>query len=301
MATRKPAAPVKKAPAKKAAARMAAAPPPEVLSENDIPSTPPEVETTPPAETPVSEPHDLPTSPPPPAPPIDRVDKEQILTLAEDIIDTLTFKRVALIALLTGIALLLFSLYENRSKIVETVVTPKPEPSLIEDVPQWQLSPTSRAELERLTNTTAVGFVVVSDVDLKKNRRAAKYSFLEDKTILLSPQQQQALALPMPVFDYDAKNTAQMVSVLSNEFRCDPYRETLYFRYAPELADRFSTVCRISIPPFAGQFAGFLTVAIEGTPQKSDLDSIRLEVSRIAVDIFYNDIQKRPVPVLSNS
>lgn len=268
----------------------------------DLPTHPPEVEDDTPIATPVvpAVPVETPTPAPvpvvaPPAPsPLANVDKEALLTFIEDTLDTLTFKRVALVALLAACALVIFALYENRQLIVNSYT--KPIVSTATDTPvsaKWVLSEESKASLQTLAKTTSVGMIIVSDVDLKKNRRLARYYYLDDPTIKLEASALQALSLPLPVFDYDSKNTEQMVAILSNEFRCDPYKDTIYFRHAPELADKFPTICRIAIPPFVGQFVGFLTVGISVELPKAELDSIRLEVSRIAVEIYLNDVMKK--------
>jgi len=229
--------------------------------------------------------------------PLENVDKEKLLAFLSDMIDTLTFRRVALVALLTSIGLIFYSLYENREAIVTKITGPAHSTPI--DAPvikPWTLSETNKLQLQNLAKTTKIGFVLLSDVDLKKNRRVARYSYIKDPNIVLSPTAKSALALPLPVFDYDPQNTEQMVSTLSNEFRCDPYKTTIYYRHAPELADYFPTICRLAIPPFVGQFIGFLTVGIANDPTKAELDSIRLEVSRIAVDIYYNDVMKNQTP-----
>lgn len=265
-------------------------PKPQVDTTEDLPR-PPIPEDNPVIEDPAPEPTPVPAATPAPSP-LSTVDKEKLLTFIEEVIDTLTFKRVALIALLTAIALVLFSLYENRTSILEFIT--EPPPAISQDRPAlWNLSQGSIASLQTLAKTTSVGMIIVSDVDLKKNRRTARYSFIDDPTIHLENTAKQALALPLPVFDYDEKNTEQMVSILSNEFRCDSYKDTIYFRHAPELQDKYPTICRIAIPPFVGQFVGFLTVGISGTVTPGELDSIRLEVSRLAVEIYMNDVIKK--------
>ncbi|WP_407305654.1 hypothetical protein [Acinetobacter sp.] len=234
----------------------------------------------------------------PKASPLANVDKEKLLSFLSDMIDTLNFKRVALVALLTSICLIFFSLYENREAIV--IKFTSPVTSLPIDAPiikSWVLSDASKGQLQALAKSTKIGFVIISDVDLKKNRRTVRYSYLKDPSIVLSPAAKLALGLPLPVFDYDPGNTEQMVATLSNEFRCDPYKTTIYYRHAPELSENFQTVCRLAIPPFVGQFIGFLTVGISGDTSSAELDSIRLEVSRIAVDIYYNDVMRQaPTP-----
>jgi len=205
----------------------------------------------------------------------------------------LTFKRVSLIALLTTIGLILFSGFENRQLVIDHFAAPVVAADTIPSS-DWVLSDVSKQALQHLALTTSVTFVAVTDVDLKKNRKLIRYYYIDNPTIKLLPANLQALGLPQAVFDYDAKNTAQMVAILSNEFRCDVYQDTVYYRYAPELAEKIPTVCRIAIPPFVGQFVGFLTVGLDKQPTKQELDTIRLEVSRIAVEIYLNDVVKKP-------
>jgi len=251
---------------------------------------------TPPAPVPSGSPRPPSSSPPPPSGTTDnnQLNKELALSFVESIIDTLTFKRVGLIALLTVIGLVFYVLYENRTNIVDQIV--HKNPSTIEDptVTSWVLSDNSKAALQNLAKTTAVSFIAITDVDLKKNRRVVRYYYIDDPALKLGPEAIRALGLPQAVFDYDAKNTTQMVSILSNEFRCDAYKDTIYFRFAPELESALPTICRMAIPPFVGQFVGFITVGLNTESNKQELDSIRLEVSRIAVDIYLNDVIKKP-------
>lgn len=293
-----------KAPAKPPVKAPAKAPPKkepivseEELTENDIPSHPPEI------EEPVVEPS-VPDAPPtPPAPPEDKpltiggekVDPVKVLGFLESIAGTLTFRSVALVALLTAIGLVLFAFYENRTEIVDRFTTRKPvatAPIAINPT-KWVLSEASKQSLIALANATNVKMVLLSDVDLRKNRRIVRYYYIEDQSLKLGPLALQALSLPLPVFDYDPKNTEQMTAVLSNDFRCDPFVDTVYNKFAPELADQFPTVCRIAVPPFVGTFVGFITVGIAPGVSSTELETIRLEVSRIAVEIYMNDVAKK--------
>jgi hypothetical protein len=264
----------------------------------DIPTHPPEPDASD-APTP-STPPPTPVPAPSPAPQTggtilgEPLDKEKVLGFIETLIDTLTFRRVFLIALLTLITLFLNTLFENRKDIVAKFTGSKP--AVVEDnITNWTLSEPSKAALVNLAKTTDVTFISVTDVDLKKNRRVIRYYYLGDPSIKLEPSMLQALALPNPVFDYDPKNTAQMVAVLSNEFRCDPYRDTINYRFAPQFAEKLPTVCRLAVPPFVGQFVGFITIATNRVMTKEELNTIRLEVSRIAVEIYLNDVIKKPL------
>lgn len=271
---------------------------PEPLEE-EIPTTPPEEELDLEEEMPVAS-----APPPEEAPPAgltiggEPIDPVKTLGFIESIIGTLTFRTVALVALLTTIGLLIFALYENRTSIVDRFTAPQATTSPIAAVPiGWVLSEGSKQSLMTLAATTGVRVVLLSDVDLKKNRRIVRYYYLDDQGVVLPPAALQALALPLPVFDYDAKNTEQMIAVLSNDFRCDPFVDTIYNRFAPSLAERYPTICRMAVPPFVGTFVGFITVALGPEVTPSERESIRLEVSRIAVEIYMNDVAKKVSPV----
>ena len=289
-----------KSPVKKVQKALPIVPEVEEPEEEELPTHPPEVE-EPPAEVeeppePIKPPKSDGPGPKPAVPDDDiKLDKDRVLGFLEDIIDTLTFKRVGLIALLTAIGLGLYALFENRSNVIERVIQPA---AVIAPVgtPQWELSDRSKATLQTFAKSTDVALVVVSDVDLQKNRRTVRYYYIDDVVnIKLEPAALQTMSLPQTMFDYDAKNTAQMVAVLSNEFRCDPYKDTAFFHFAPELAEKLPIVCRLAIPPFVGQFAGFLTVAAARNLNRMELDTIRLEASRIAAEIYTNDVIKKPL------
>lgn len=219
------------------------------------------------------------------------MDKEKLLAFVENLIDLLTIKRVILLSLLIGIGLLLFSLFENRTAILQTAISAPPSP---QEIPTWELSDESKSAMIRLTKTSAVTYIGIADVDLKKNRRSTKWRYIADPELKADTAAIVASVLPQAVFDYDPKNTAQMVAVLSNEFRCDKTSDTFYTRFYPNAAARVPTICRLAIPPFVGQFVGYIVVGIGRSVSKQELDSIRLETSRIAVDIYLMDVIKKP-------
>jgi hypothetical protein len=137
--------------------------------------------------------------------------------------------------------------------------------------------------------------VLVSEVDLKRNSRNVRYSNFGQK--LKNNQDYEALVArmsrPHSVFDYDSKNTAQMVAVLANEFRCDNFSDTAMYSTSPSIAADITTICRLAIPPFVGTFVGFITVGLNQKLTQAELDSVRLDLSRIAVEIYLTDVVKK--------
>lgn len=219
------------------------------------------------------------------------MDKEKFLGFIENIIDILTFRRVGLLALLTVIGLVLFSLYENRNNMLATILQPDIPIVVDSELPEWILSESSKQSMINLTKNSAVIYIGVADVDLKKNRRSTKWRYVADPTLKANIEGIVANVLPQAVFDYDSKNTAQMVAVLSNEFRCDHSSDTFYPRFYPDVVNKVPTICRIAIPPFVGQFVGYIAIGISKQVSKQELDSIRLELARIAVEIYLTDVK----------
>lgn len=219
------------------------------------------------------------------------MDKDKILAVIDELIDTLTLKRVGLITLLIAIGLALFFVFENRNTLFTKVFEHVNETEHI--VSSWGLSEISKESLVNFAKSAPVAYINVIEVDLKKNRRVLRYRYVVNETLRKNFEEKSTNILPQAVFDHDAKNTQQMVAVLSNEFNCAKTTDTIYRRLFPDLINGIPTICRLAIPPFTGQFAGYLTIGLSREVSKNELDSIRLEVSRLAVEIYTRDVLKR--------
>lgn len=223
--------------------------------------------------------------------------KVALVGFVEYLIDTLTFKRVALLALLGILSLCLLFIYENRVPIIQKTMSYLTSQAVaqIEPPTGWSLSSGSKASLDSLLKSGNVNAVIVSEVDLKRNSRTVRYSNFSDDVTRNADYQTLLYreTRPHSVFDYNAKNTAQMVAVLANEFRCDNFTDTNLYIAAPNMASDITTICRLAIPPFVGTFVGFIAVGLNQKLTQSELDSVRLELSRIAVEIYLTDVVKQ--------
>ena len=220
------------------------------------------------------------------------MDKEKIVAFLEDMIDTLTFKRVALLSLLAIVGISLLTLFENRAATFSALYKTTEAATAI----QWELSDESKNELQSLIPGTQglIGIVILTDVDLKKNRRKTKYIHIVDQNLSTAILPVTSKLLPQALFDYDAKNTAQMVAMLNNEFLCVPSEDTVNARFFPTLAKNLPVTCRIAVPPFFGEFAGYITVILTRKPKASEYDAMKIEINRIAIELYLRDISKKP-------
>jgi len=208
------------------------------------------------------------------------------LKILIDISDHLTIKKIiATLILGLGFAILVVG-YENRAAIFQNLVSPVENKHAPTD---WEIGNESKTQLVKLVSSSdIINFVMVSAVDLQLNRRESKFWFTDSDT-----KTEVQNLLPQPVFDDNPKNTDQMVAVLSNEFTCGSINDTIYPRYSFKLTTASPVICRIAIPPFYGRFVGILTFGLNRAPSPEERDAIRLEASRLAVEIYLKDITKK--------
>ena len=215
---------------------------------------------------------------------------EQLLLSIEDLIKTLSFKRVFLISLLVAISLLLFLVFNNRNILFNKAITSTAKNEIYYE---WDFSKQSKDLLTTLNFFEPVIFTGVINVDLKKNRRNVKWFFSNDSEIMDIVNIITVKTLPQPVFDYDTKNTQQMIAVLNNEFNCVRTKDSTLSQWGSAINNKIPIICRMAIPPYVGKFVGYLVIGIGRTMSKNELDSLKMEASRIAIEIYIRDVAKQ--------
>lgn len=214
--------------------------------------------------------------------------------LIQDFTDKLTAKRIFTTLLFGLLVTFTMMLYENRDFIFHKAyssVVGEVQPS------SWTVGDETKQQMLKFVSVDPnVNLVMITEMDLQKNRRLPRFWHIEAST-LVSTQFLQKIEnlLPQPVFDYDAKNTTQLVAVLNNEFVCSRTSDTIFQRIFPFIIKEVPVVCRLAIPPFYGRFVGIITIGLTTYPTKSELDALRLEVARYAVEIYLRDIIKKSV------
>jgi hypothetical protein len=208
----------------------------------------------------------------------------------QDFTDKLTFRRILMVLFAGFLITFTTVVFENRAALFQSIyaaVTSQNETA------SWEISRATQDQLITLVQTSSlIKMAVILDVDLQKNRSIVRFRQLNDPDELEIKRKANAI-LPQAVFDYDPKNTQQMVGVLNNEFVCAQFQDTSYQRYFPELGKRMPVICSIAIPPFYGRFVGILTLGLNTIPTKQELDGIRIEASRLAVEIYLRDVVKK--------
>jgi hypothetical protein len=210
----------------------------------------------------------------------------EVLQALQDLTDKLTWRRI-LTAFLTGlIALVLFTGYEHRGTVVKYIFR---DVDIYQD---WGVSTSTGLQLRGLVEQNSlVSMIFVEKVDLQKNRRVPKYWFLNNAQEEFNKQMQEHL--PDAAFDDDSASVQQLIGVLNNEFVCVKFESTPLSHTHPKLKTVTPVVCSIAVPPFYGRMLGILTIGLAQTPTPQEHAAIRLEATRLAVEIYLHDIAKR--------
>lgn len=216
------------------------------------------------------------------------ISKEDAIKFISEIIDALTWKRVWLLCLLTSTCIVMYVLFENRTTIFNKMFDNQPIETL--EVP-WKISDTSRSELQAVVNQQLIGGTIITDVNLKKNRKILKYWFFENDGINQEIARVTSEILPQPFFDNSKRNNDQMLDVLGNKFVCVPTTDIAFSKFVTILASEYPYVCQLAVPPYVGEFAGYISVYLVRQPTVLEQETIKIEVNRISIELYLRDIQ----------
>ena len=216
--------------------------------------------------------------------------KEEIIAFLNDMIDALTWKRFILLTLMGVVTVGLLMVFENRVSILNRLVNTAPIEEL---ATPWEVSQTTKDELTALTKLELIAGVVLTEVNLKKNRTNTKFWYVNSPELRTKVQEVLKTLLPQALFNTDKKNNEQILAVLSNQFVCSLTEDTVIARLFPEMSKKYPTVCRLAVPPFTGEFAGMITIVLTRKPTSSEVDSLKIEITRVSVEMYLRDIQNR--------
>jgi hypothetical protein len=118
--------------------------------------------------------------------------------------------------------------------------------------------------------------VVYSSVDDDNLRKA--YKAYLDRTVG-----------DIPLFNSDSGNNVRMSQLINGEFVCNPFRDTIAYKLAPEAEVSVNTVCANGIPPYYGKFTGIITLYLKRKPTKDEIDQLRNLSKATAKQIFERD------------
>lgn len=215
--------------------------------------------------------------------------QDSAFSLTAKILSVISLKKVAVWTFAAIVILFGFTVFQNRTKIY-AAITSAPVVETPSTVIPFSVSQTSQDRIKQLIDADdLVSTVIVLNADLRNNRRIPIYWYSDDPVIQKTIDTQYANKFGIPLFTAEEKNNENMVGVINGEFACGEFasgNSTLY----PGLGSRMPTLCRASLPPYYGQFSGFLTVSLARAPTPDELVALKSTILALATEIYFRDI-----------
>jgi len=219
------------------------------------------------------------------------MDLKKALPLLDKFFAWATPKRVLMLAFAAMACIISLTFFEHRSSVIEIFKAKDLAPPELSVV----LADDTRKKIEELVNRSPdVNTVMIVAANIRVNQREMVYYFSDDPVVDFTIKAYaNSHGSAQTIFSHDEKNNAQMVSVINGEFGCYKYEDTSNNVMAPKLAQRTPTICRISLPPYYGEFSGYVSIGLTHVPDEALQNEIRIAATRLATEIYFKSIKRR--------
>lgn len=209
------------------------------------------------------------------------------LGYAAKIVTMFTLKRVLIFALSGFLSLGLYTAYEQRVRVLELMSPVSSLPTSKRFVLSSEMEGKIR---DMVTRNVLIVTVAVLSTDLKINERHLVFKFSDDELVNDIWEKQSIEKLTAgPLFTRDEVNNARMVSLVNGVFICSSERDIP----EPEFSVPAPTTCRVSLPPYYGEIAGYVALSLSKIPTPEEAIDLEREVKRLASEIYFKNILNR--------
>jgi len=228
--------------------------------------------------------------------------QERLFSLAAKVIQVISLKNVAIWSLAALVTLISYTVFEQRTLIVNYIL--KGPEAATPATTAFALSDTSKSRIKQIVDENdLIIAITVLNADIRNNRRIPIHWYSDDAQV----QKQLDSSFSgryggIPLFTSDEKNNENIVGVINGEFACNTYEEGGNGALFPALATRFPYVCRTSLPPYYGQFSGYVTISLNRVPTQTELDALKAEALNLSTEIYFRDVlpQSKRLPTTNS-
>lgn len=212
-----------------------------------------------------------------------------MLKLIQKIVSTITFSKVAMWVLALALAVVFYTMYENRNRIFMDVA----EPVAINPVGlTFSISPETEAIIKDrvIGDRTIIGISVMS-ADLRLNEARSIFFYADDPVLAqVDAESKKSTNNRLPLFTNLDDSNADVIKLINGQFTCVKFTDTLLSRIYPELNSTVKMVCRSSIPSYYGYFSGYVGVFLNVNLSTEQQLQLKLTTDKIATDIYFRDV-----------
>ena len=215
---------------------------------------------------------------------------EKFVPLIGKIIKTITLNKVFVWGVAAFILILGYTIFEKRAVLGQFFF--EDAPAVVAERNVFKVSDLTKTAVKSLViNEANISSIIILSADIRNNQRVPIFWFSDDTSIQRSLDDLYLNKdVRIPLFSSDQKNKEEIVSVINGEFTCTAYSDDVNRSIFPGMKDKFPFICRTSLPPYYGQFSGYIAFALHSLPDSTALDRIKSESISIATEIYFRDI-----------
>lgn len=209
-----------------------------------------------------------------------------MFSLFSKLVKVITLKKVLLWSLAMFLGLIALVSFEHRAELFQQTLGTVRAGNVVGTV--FSISAETKAQVKEYVKADKqiIGFEIVS-ADIRLNSRNTIYSYREGDT---EPEKKADLSVfgRLPLFTNNGENNRQIVRSINGEFYCLPAASLVpaeVVAMKPALA-----ICRASLPPYYGQFSGYVTAFLLTDPTLDDQIRLKAQLEQIANEVYFRDV-----------
>lgn len=213
-----------------------------------------------------------------------------VISFITKLVKTITFNLV-LVWTIAGLATVIgFIIYEHRDDLFEATLAANKTGNVVGST--FTVSNDTKNKIRDfvIADDDIIGFGVFS-ADIRLNLRITNFFFGDgQKNSIEEKETLNQISRLRPLFTSSELNNRYMVKLINGEFYCVNYTSTLLSRSSPDINTEVISVCRASLPPYYGHFAGFLTIYLRNDPDIERQIILKKQLETFAVQIYFKDV-----------
>jgi len=205
------------------------------------------------------------------------------------IIRAISINRVLLWGAAAMLALVLYTVYENRGRISAAALTPRmSNPVGL----TFSVGDETRMAIEsKVKGDPSVVGVAVMSADLRLNEARSVFFYGDDAALnAIDKSARIAGNNSIPMFTSDERHNSATISLINGHFGCMKFSEMLLSKIYPEMNSSVRVVCKSSIPSYYGYFSGYVAVFLSSELGPGQEDQLKVVIEKLATDIYFRDV-----------
>lgn len=213
---------------------------------------------------------------------------ESLLPHIKRILEWISLKRVIMLGLGAIVWIFSLTLFENRALVFDAF---SHRETLTREYTNLKVNdPVKKRIRETSDNHPEVNFIMVVGASIALNQREMVYWYTNTPQVELEIQDFVKTQGRIGVLlGRDDESNVAIIRAINGEFVCHNNPKSIM---VPNLNAFTTKVCRVSIPPYYGQFSGYLSFGISKDITPEQLAVLRREAVEITNEMYFDNLKR---------